>query len=79
MSARRRRGTIWTSPLRCRPDQPVSGGSTALFEQYGVKYVYLSSYELTDYAVDTLWYDVCADRVFSSGSVSVFALRDPQI
>ncbi len=46
----------------------------ALFEQYGVDYVYLSSYERGDYTVDTLYFETHGTLVFQSGNVIIYKL-----
>lgn len=46
----------------------------ALFEQYGVHYVYLSSYERGDFEVDTLYFEAHGELVFQSGNVCIYKL-----
>ena len=43
-----------------------------LFEQYGVDYVYLSSYERNDYAVDIAYFNGNCDTVYSNGDVTIY-------
>lgn len=46
----------------------------ALFEQYGVDYVYLSSYERGDFAVDTSYFEKNCTLVFQRGNVNIYKL-----
>lgn len=48
----------------------------ALFEQYGVDYVYLSSYERSDYAVDTAYFAEHGELIFDGFEVQIYALSD---
>ncbi len=50
--------------------------SAALFEQYGVRYVYLSNYERGDYDLDETWFAEHCELVFAEGDVCVYALDD---
>jgi hypothetical protein len=53
-------------------EQPAE--NEALFEQYGVDYVYLSSYERGDFAVDTAYFEARGELVFQSGDVYIYKL-----
>ncbi|MBR6766765.1 MAG: hypothetical protein IKM02_02315 [Clostridia bacterium] len=44
-----------------------------LFERYGVDYVYLSSYERSNYDVDSAWYIENWNLVFEKGGVYIYA------
>ena len=48
--------------------------SAGLFERYGVGYVYLSSYERSNFDVDEAWFEAHGELVFSAGDVRVYAL-----
>ena len=48
-------------------------GNAHLFEQYGVEYVYISSWELGSHAVDTDWFESNCEIVFNSGNVTIYA------
>ncbi|MGI6238884.1 MAG: hypothetical protein ACOYI5_04570 [Christensenellales bacterium] len=50
------------------------GENRALFEQYGVEYVYLSSYEYAEFAVDTAFFEDYAEIVFGRGYVRIYKL-----
>ena len=49
--------------------------SLELLEQYGVEYVYISSYERGDFDVDEDWFAENCDRVFAEGDVCVYRRR----
>ncbi len=51
-------------------------GSAALFEQYGVEYVYVSNYERGKYAVDETWFEDNCDLVFAAGDVCLYAMAE---
>lgn len=44
-----------------------------LFDEYDVSYVYISSWELSNFAVDLEWFDQNMDVVFRNASVIVYA------
>ncbi len=46
----------------------------ALFEQYGVDYVLISSYERGDFLIDTLYFEARGELVFQSGNVAIYKL-----
>jgi uncharacterized membrane protein len=46
----------------------------ALFEQYGVDFVYISSYERGDFEIDTLYFETHGELVFQSGNVFIYKL-----
>jgi uncharacterized membrane protein len=46
----------------------------ALFEHYGVDYVYISSYERGDFQIDTLYFEARGELVFRSGDVCIYKL-----
>lgn len=48
--------------------------SAELFEQYGVNYAYISSFERSDFAVDEDWFRENGETVFAMGDVCVYAL-----
>ncbi len=48
--------------------------SADLFEQYGVDYAYISSYERGDFAVDEDWFLENGETVFAMGDVCIYAL-----
>ena len=50
------------------------GDNEALFEEYGVRYAYISSYEKSVFDVDEAWYIEHWERVFAEGDVSVYAM-----
>ena len=52
------------------------GESQALLEQYGVTYVYISSYERHSFDVDEAWFAENGERVFESGDVCIYRI-DP--
>ncbi len=56
---------------RAMLEQPAD--SQALFEEYGVDYVYLSSWERGSYAVDERWFMDNWELVFAQGSVWIYA------
>ena len=43
-----------------------------LLEQYGVEYVYISSYERSDFQTDEDWFQENCDLVFSEGEVNIY-------
>ena len=49
--------------------------SAALFEQYGVRYVYVSSHERGKFAVDEAWFADHCDLLFAEGDVCLYAMR----
>ena len=49
-------------------------GSARLFEEYDVDYVYLSSWEKSDYEVDRSWFEENADLIFDNGAVSIYKM-----
>ena len=49
--------------------------SAALFEQYGVRYVYVSSHERGKFAVDEAWFADHCDLLFAEGNVCLYAMR----
>ena len=49
--------------------------SLALFDQYGVECVYISSYERSDFSVDELWFVENCDTVFEEEDVRVYRKR----
>ena len=55
-------------------EQP--GENEALFTQYGVDYVYLSSHERTDYLVDTDWFEANGLLVYENSEVKIYALSE---
>ena len=44
-----------------------------LFDEYDVSYVYISSWELSNFAVDLEWFDQNMDVVFRNASVIIYA------
>ena len=46
----------------------------ALFEQYGVEYAYISSYERANFAVDEEWFRENGELIFLEGDVAVYRL-----
>ena len=51
------------------------GDNLALLDRYGVEYVYISSYERSDFDVDEAWFAENCDRVFAEGDVCVYRKR----
>jgi len=49
--------------------------SEALFEQYGVDYVYISSHERTNFAVDEAWFSENLPCVFDDDDVRIYAVE----
>ena len=49
--------------------------SADLFEEYGIDYVYLSSYERNDFAVDQNWFHEHTERIFSAADVEIRAFK----
>ena len=49
------------------------------FETRGVDYVYLSSYERSNFAVDEEWFSANGSLVFEEGSVRIYALSQRAI
>ena len=60
--------------LRLMYEEPAA--HEALFEQYGVDYIYLSSYERSDYDVDMDYFDRHGELVFDSFGVQIYALSE---
>ena len=50
--------------------------NAALFETYGIDYVYLSSYERNDFDVDMDWFYANTQRVFGAEDVEIRALSE---
>ena len=59
---------------RAMLEDPENSGD--LFEEYGVDYVYISSHERANFAVDEAWFRANGLLVFEQGNVAVFALSD---
>ena len=51
------------------------GDSLALLDQYGVDYVYISSYERMAFEVDEAWFVDNCDTVFAEGNVCLYRRR----
>ncbi len=51
------------------------GDSLELLDQYGVDYVYISSYERMAFAVDEAWFVDNCDTVFAEGNVCLYRRR----
>ena len=58
---------------RAMLEQPAE--NLALFDQYGVDCVYISSYERGDFATDEAWFAENCDLAFTSGDVCVYRKR----
>ena len=58
---------------RAMLEQPAE--NLALFDQYGVDCVYISSYERGDFATDEAWFAENCDLAFASGDVCVYRKR----
>ena len=48
----------------------------ALFEKYGVKYIYISSYERANFTIDEDGIAQLADMVFEADGVRIYKLKD---
>ena len=48
-------------------------GNEALFDLYGIEYIYISSHERSNFDVDEAWYDEHADIVYRNESISIYA------
>ena len=51
------------------------GENTALLDQYDISYIYLSSYERSDFDVDEAWFALHCDLVFSEGDITIYRKR----
>ncbi len=68
-------GVAYAGPLhdeRTMYERP--GDSAELFERYDVSYVYISSYERSDYAVDEAWFLENCRLEYAAGDVLIYAL-----
>lgn len=54
-------------------EQPAE--NAALFEKYGVDYIYLSSYERSNYDVDEEWFRENATAVYEGFEVTIYAMN----
>jgi len=52
------------------------GDNLDLLERYGVEYIYISSYERSDFLVDERWFADHCDAVFTEGDVCIYRKRD---
>ena len=48
----------------------------ALFEQYGVSYIYISSYERANFAIDEDGIAQLAELVFEADGVRIYKVKD---
>lgn len=55
-------------------EQPAE--NLALFEQYNVRFVYISSYERSNYQVDEAYFRQNAECVYDDGSIFIFDISD---
>jgi len=51
------------------------GENTDLLDQYGISYIYISSYERSDFDVDETWFALHCDLVFSEGDICIYRKR----
>ena len=49
--------------------------NTELFREYGIDYVYLSSYERGDFDVDRAWFNAHTERIFAAADVEIRAFK----